>query len=104
MGAGKTTLIKSLVKEIGSNDEVTSPTFSIVNEYKANANLIFHFDLYRINSLEEAYNFGVEDYLYSNNWCIIEWPELIESILPENFDKIEIKINQDNTRTLELNK
>lgn len=103
MGVGKTTLIKSLSKCIGSSDEVSSPTFSIVNEYEAGASAIFHFDLYRINDLEEAYNFGIEDYLYSNEWIIVEWPELIEQIAPERYDRINIEVNEDNSRTLRLN-
>lgn len=103
MGVGKTTLIKSLVKHLGSTDEVNSPTFSIVNEYEAEDQLIYHFDLYRIKDLEEVYNFGIEDYLYSDNWIIVEWPELIEPIAPERYDRIEIKLNDDNSRTLKLN-
>ncbi|WP_299554701.1 tRNA (adenosine(37)-N6)-threonylcarbamoyltransferase complex ATPase subunit type 1 TsaE [Seonamhaeicola sp.] len=103
MGVGKTTLIKSLVKCLGSTDEVSSPTFSIVNEYEAGEQLIYHFDLYRINDLEEAFNFGIEDYLYTDNWVIVEWPELIEQIAPERFDRIDIALNDDNSRTLKLN-
>ncbi|RED49505.1 tRNA (adenosine(37)-N6)-threonylcarbamoyltransferase complex ATPase subunit type 1 TsaE [Seonamhaeicola aphaedonensis] len=102
MGVGKTTLIKSIVRCLGSQDEVTSPTFSIVNEYKTEDHLIYHFDLYRINDLEEAYNFGIEDYLYSDEWKIIEWPELIEQIALE-YDRIDIVLNNDNSRTLRLN-
>lgn len=103
MGAGKTTLIKVIAEQLGSNDEVSSPTFSIVNEYEAEQHLIYHFDLYRIKDLEEAYNFGIEDYLYSNNWVIVEWPQLIEQIAPEPYDRIDIAINDDNSRTLRLN-
>lgn len=102
MGAGKTTLIKSLVKELGSNDIVSSPTFSIVNEYATNSELIYHFDLYRINDLEEVYNFGIEEYIYSKNWSIIEWPQIIEDILPEHVNRIYLEINPDNSRTLRL--
>ncbi|MCF8273445.1 MAG: tRNA (adenosine(37)-N6)-threonylcarbamoyltransferase complex ATPase subunit type 1 TsaE [Flavobacteriaceae bacterium] len=102
MGAGKTTLIKSLVKAIGSHDEVSSPTFSIVNEYETSNDLIYHFDLYRINDLEEAYNFGIEDYLNSNHWVLIEWPEIIESILTEPFNRLEVLINNDKSRTIKL--
>ncbi|APY12870.1 tRNA (adenosine(37)-N6)-threonylcarbamoyltransferase complex ATPase subunit type 1 TsaE [Seonamhaeicola sp. S2-3] len=103
MGVGKTTLVKSLVEYLGSNEEVSSPTFSIVNEYEAKENLIYHFDLYRINNLEEAFSFGIEDYLYSNEWVIVEWPELIEDIEIEQYNRIEIELNEDNSRTLTLN-
>ncbi len=103
MGVGKTTLIKAIVKALGSNDEVNSPTFSIVNEYKLIDDTIYHFDLYRINDLEEAYNFGIEDYLYNDNWIIIEWPDIIESILPSDFDKIDIILKSENDRELKLN-
>lgn len=102
MGAGKTTLIKAIVKILNSTDEVSSPTFSIVNEYSTNETLIYHFDLYRINDLEEAYNFGIEEYIYSDNWSIIEWPQIIEDILPEHFDRVELTINLNNSRTLKL--
>ncbi|TWO33035.1 tRNA (adenosine(37)-N6)-threonylcarbamoyltransferase complex ATPase subunit type 1 TsaE [Seonamhaeicola sediminis] len=101
MGTGKTTLIKSIVKCLGSKDEVSSPTFSIVNEYETENQIIYHFDLYRINDLEEAYNFGIEDYLFSNKWILIEWPELIEHIVPEH-DSINITLRDDNSRILEL--
>lgn len=102
MGVGKTTLIKALVKAIGSKDDVSSPTFSIVNEYKAKGHLIFHFDLYRVKNIEEAYNFGIEDYLFSDNWSIIEWPEVVLDILPEHYDRIYLTLNPDSSRTLKL--
>ena len=102
MGVGKTTLIKAIVKTLGSQDIVSSPTFSIVNEYEATGTNIYHFDLYRLKNIEEAYNFGIEDYLYSDNWCIIEWPEIIEDILPECFDRLDIVLNEDHSRTLKL--
>ncbi|HMC00294.1 MAG TPA: tRNA (adenosine(37)-N6)-threonylcarbamoyltransferase complex ATPase subunit type 1 TsaE [Flavobacteriaceae bacterium] len=102
MGVGKTTLIKEIVKGLGSNDEVTSPTFSIVNEYHSENEIIYHFDFYRINDIEEAFNFGVEEYLYSNNWCIIEWPDKIQSILPKLVDRIDLDLNPDNSRSLKL--
>lgn len=101
MGAGKTTLIKSIVKVLSSNDEVSSPTFSIVNEYESLNESIYHFDLYRIQNIEEAYNFGVEDYIYSNNWIIVEWPDLIESLV-DNYDQIFITISDGNSRTIRL--
>ena len=103
MGVGKTTLIKSIIENLGSLDNVTSPTFSIVNEYQTENELIYHFDFYRINDIEEAYNFGIEDYLYSNNWCLIEWPERLQSILPKEADRIELVLNSDNSRSLKLN-
>lgn len=103
MGVGKTTFIKAIVKVLGSKDEVTSPTFSIVNEYELINDKIYHFDLYRINDLEEVYNFGIEDYIYSNHWIIIEWPEKIVDILSEEIDAIQLKIESKNKRSLELN-
>lgn len=102
MGAGKTTLIKSLVQSIGSKDTVTSPTFSIVNEYQLKDDKIFHFDFYRIKDIEEAYNFGVEDYLYTNHWVLIEWPQRIASILPTNTCVVDIDILDNKERTLKL--
>ncbi len=103
MGTGKTTLVKSLVKALGSKDEVSSPTFSIVNEYETLNDIIYHFDLYRLKDIEEAYNFGIEDYLFSNHWVIIEWPELIEGIIPEDYNRIDLHINVDKSRSITLN-
>ncbi len=103
MGVGKTTLIKEIIKAIGSKDEVTSPTFSIVNEYEINDDKIFHFDLYRIKDIEEAYNLGIEDYLDSNHWILIEWAEVIEPIITDNFNQIELQIESENQRILKLN-
>ena len=100
MGVGKTTLIKALVKALGSLDNVSSPTFSIVNEYEMNDEKIYHFDLYRINDLEEAYNFGIEDYLDSNHWVIIEWPQIIEPILSGDECVINLTIQSENKRQL----
>ena len=92
MGAGKTTFIKAVCEELGVIEAVSSPTFAIINEYKdGEGRPIFHFDFYRINKLEEVYDFGYEDYFYSGNLCFIEWPELVESILPENTVKISIQ-------------
>lgn len=102
MGVGKTTLIKSLVKKLGSSDEVSSPTFSIVNEYELQDDKIYHFDLYRIKNLEEAYNFGIEDYLDSNHWILIEWPEVIKPILDQPYHTITLSINEEHHRTLVL--
>ena len=103
MGVGKTTLVKAIAKVLGSEDEVSSPTFSLVNEYETDSELIYHFDLYRVNNIEEVYNFGIEDYLFSDNWSVIEWPEMIENNMPLRFDRIDLVINTDNSRTLKLN-
>ena len=104
MGSGKTTFIKAICKELQVTETVTSPTFSIINEYKTENNEeIYHFDFYRINKIEEAFDFGYEEYFYSNNFCFIEWPELIETILPENHIKIKIIEENNNTRTLIIN-
>ncbi|WMI65135.1 tRNA (adenosine(37)-N6)-threonylcarbamoyltransferase complex ATPase subunit type 1 TsaE [Aestuariibaculum sp. YM273] len=102
MGAGKTTLIKALIKALGSQDEVSSPTFSIVNEYELKDDKIYHFDLYRIKEAEEAYNFGIEDYLDSGYWNLIEWPDVIKDLLPSEFDILSIDIKEDNNRLLVL--
>ena len=102
MGVGKTTFIKSFVKALKSDDDVTSPTFSIVNEYVTPSDKVFHFDLYRIKDEDEALQFGIEDYLYSNNWIIIEWPDRIENLYPNNANIITITQNKDNSRTLKL--
>lgn len=103
MGVGKTTLIKALSKQLGSNSNISSPTFSIVNEYEIEDGLIYHFDLYRIKDEEEALNFGIEDYLFDDHWIFIEWPDKLGSFLPKKFDKIEIKLNLDGSRSLYLN-
>lgn len=104
MGAGKTTLIKTLAKTLGVTEVVTSPTFSIVNEYDASGTVIYHFDFYRIKNLQEAYDIGYEEYFYSGNICFIEWPGKIESLLPEHYIKIEINVINENTRILSVSK
>lgn len=104
MGVGKTTFIKAMLKVLGSYDSVSSPTFSIVNEYELPTGLLYHFDLYRIKDEEEALQFGIEDYLTSNEWVVIEWPEKISNLLPEDVDVIELTLNTDHSRTLKLNK
>ncbi|QXP73862.1 tRNA (adenosine(37)-N6)-threonylcarbamoyltransferase complex ATPase subunit type 1 TsaE [Tenacibaculum sp. AHE15PA] len=92
MGVGKTTLIKEICKVLGVEDAAHSPTFSLVNEYQTtNSDIVYHFDFYRIEHEEEAYDMGVEDYLYSNNWCLIEWPENVKNLLP--LDAVTVKIN-----------
>lgn len=103
MGVGKTTLIKAMVKALGSNDDVTSPTFSIVNEYESLNGSIFHFDMYRIEDEAEALNFGFEDYLnLDNTWLFIEWPENISSLLPNDICEISIGLKDKTSRTLKL--
>lgn len=101
MGAGKTTFIKALCEVLGVEDVITSPTFAIINEYTdGNDEPIYHFDFYRIKKLEEVYDMGYEDYFYSGNLCLLEWPELIEEILPENVIKVTIEEQADGTRKL----
>ncbi len=103
MGAGKTTLIKAICGTLQVLDEVNSPTFSIVNEYlTATDETLYHFDFYRLENEEEAYNIGVEEYFYSGNVCMIEWPERIEGLLPDNFLRIDISENADQSRTIKL--
>jgi tRNA threonylcarbamoyladenosine biosynthesis protein TsaE len=101
MGAGKTTFINALCIELGVTDNMNSPTFSIVNQYDVDGeNPIYHFDFYRINRIEEAFDFGYEDYFYSGNYCFIEWPEKIETILPTNTLKVNISEQEDGSRLL----
>ena len=102
MGAGKTTLIKAMVKAMGCDDIVSSPTFSIVNEYVIPNDTIYHFDFYRIEDIEEAYNFGIEDYFASNHWLFIEWSKHISSLLPLDVCTIDISIETPINRTLKL--
>ena len=104
MGVGKTTLIKALVKALGSDDIVTSPTFSIVNEYKILNQKIYHFDFYRIKNEEEALNFGIEDYLVTDSWIFMEWFEKIPNLLPLENDLVTIELNNNTSRTLKLSK
>jgi tRNA threonylcarbamoyladenosine biosynthesis protein TsaE len=94
MGAGKTTFVSYLLKYLGSKDKVSSPTFSLVNHYQLpNHQTVFHFDCYRIKSLQEALEAGLEEYFYQDAWCIIEWPQNIQQLLPENFTVIKFKTN-----------
>ena len=103
MGAGKTTLIKEICKELGSDDSISSPTFSIVNEYiTLNNDTIYHFDFYRINSVEEAYNIGIEDYFYTDAWCLIEWPSVIKNLLPLITNNIYLTRLDDDQRNIQL--
>jgi tRNA threonylcarbamoyladenosine biosynthesis protein TsaE len=100
MGAGKTTFVKAICEELGVDDVITSPTFAIVNEYDAKGQPIYHFDFYRIKKLEEVYDMGYEDYFYSGALCFIEWPELIEELLPEDAVRVDIGVNANDERTV----
>lgn len=103
MGAGKTTFIKAICENLGVSDSINSPTFAIVNEYRSDsAELIYHFDFYRINKIEEAFDFGYEDYFYSGSLCFIEWPEKIESLLPNDTVNVHINVQEDNSRIVSL--
>ena len=101
MGAGKTTFIKHLCEEIGTEDVVNSPTFAIVNVYDiANGEEVYHFDCYRIKDIREAMDFGAEEYLYSGNYCFIEWAEMIESLLPDDTVWVKIEVLENGEREL----
>ena len=104
MGAGKTTFVKALCQELGVEDVVTSPTFAVINEYRSDiaGELIYHFDFYRIKKLEEEYDMGYEDYFYSGALCFIEWPELVEELLPGNTVKVTIEELEDGSRKLTM--
>lgn len=103
MGAGKTTLIREIVAALGSTDTVTSPTFAIVNQYRGKQRRnIYHFDFYRIEDLREAYDFGYEEYFYSGDLCLVEWPEKIERLLPENVVTVRIAVDSETSRTFEI--
>ena len=101
MGAGKTTFIKVIAKALGSVDVVQSPSFAIINEYKTNTRgSIYHFDFYRIRKTEEVYDIGYEDYIYSGSYCFVEWPEIVEDLLPE--DIVKVKISGEGQRVIEF--
>ena len=103
MGAGKTTFIKSLCLNLGVENPTSSPTFSLVNEYQTAKNqLVYHFDVYRLKTQEEALDMGIDEYLYSGHWCFIEWAEKIPDLIPENHSIITISILNDGKRLLEL--
>ena len=104
MGAGKTTFIKAICEELGVNDVINSPTFAIVNEYRSDetGELIYHFDFYRIKKLDEVYDMGYEDYFYSGALCFIEWPELVEEVLPGDAVKVIIEEMEDGIRSVRL--
>ena len=95
MGAGKTTLIKEFCKYLEVQDEVSSPTFSLVNEYESKVGPVYHFDLYRIQSEEELYDIGYEDYFFSGYLCLVEWPEMASGIIPENHISVKIRVEND---------
>ena len=102
MGAGKTTFIKAVCEALDVKGTITSPTFAIINEYRdGEENSVYHFDFYRIKKIEEVFDFGYEDYFYSGNRCFIEWPELVEPLLPENVLRISIRETEDGVRVLE---
>ncbi|MGL4780353.1 MAG: tRNA (adenosine(37)-N6)-threonylcarbamoyltransferase complex ATPase subunit type 1 TsaE [Bacteroidales bacterium] len=105
MGAGKTTFIKALCEVLGVEDVINSPTFAIINEYRSDltGELIYHFDFYRINKIEEAYDFGYEDYFFSGSLCFIEWPEKVEELLPGDVVDVYISENEDGTRSIKWN-
>ncbi|MEZ4788116.1 MAG: tRNA (adenosine(37)-N6)-threonylcarbamoyltransferase complex ATPase subunit type 1 TsaE [Flavobacterium haoranii] len=103
MGAGKTTLIKALVKHLGVKNNSSSPTFSLVNEYETeNGEVLYHFDLYRLNSEIEAYDMGIDEYFYSGNWCFIEWPDKTPNLIPIDHASISIKVLENGKRELTI--
>ncbi|MFD2550921.1 tRNA (adenosine(37)-N6)-threonylcarbamoyltransferase complex ATPase subunit type 1 TsaE [Bizionia sediminis] len=102
MGTGKTTLIKAILQQLGSTDVVSSPTFSLVNTYDTGSGPVYHFDLYRLETVEEAYDFGIEEYLSSPHWIFIEWPELISDLLPPSYHSICLTLVNNETRQLQF--
>jgi len=103
MGVGKTTFIKALCNELGVVEIVTSPTFALINEYQtSNGNTIYHFDFYRIEKIEEVFDFGYEDYFYSGNYCFIEWPDKVAEILPDHIVFVQMVENEDGSRTINI--
>ena len=102
MGAGKTTFIKAVCEQLGVKDAVTSPTFAIVNEYASDLGPVYHFDFYRIKNLGEVMDLGFEDYAYSDNFCLMEWPGLIEDLLPDNTVNVHIAETSNGMRTVTI--
>jgi tRNA threonylcarbamoyladenosine biosynthesis protein TsaE len=102
MGAGKTTLIKSLCSFLGTSDTVTSPTFAIVNEYQTTGDKIYHFDFYRLKDQTEALDMGYEEYFYAGAWCFIEWPEKIPDLLPLHYTRVSIAARDDGSRHIDI--
>ena len=103
MGSGKTTLIKAIVSKLGSTDSVSSPTFSLVNEYEINNSIAYHFDFYRIENETEVLDIGIEDYFLEDSWCFMEWSEKIPNLIPDNVNYINFKVLDDDNRTIEIN-
>lgn len=104
MGVGKTTLIQFICKELGSTDNISSPTFSLVNEYESDRGPLFHFDFYRLEIEEEAFDMGYEDYFFSGHYCFIEWPSKIPNLLPEKALLIDMKLMKDEKREIKVSK
>ncbi len=102
MGAGKTTLISRIVALLGAEDTVTSPTFALVNEYEGTQRRIYHFDFYRIDRIEEVFDFGYEEYFYSGDLCLVEWPEKIEVLIPDDAMVVKIEVGDDDSRVFEI--
>jgi tRNA threonylcarbamoyladenosine biosynthesis protein TsaE len=104
MAAGKTTFIKALCELLGVKEVVSSPTFSIVNEYESANGLVYHFDFYRLKNLQEAFDIGYEEYFYSGEFCLVEWPQKIEELLPNEYIKVAIELGEGSHRTFNFNK
>jgi tRNA threonylcarbamoyladenosine biosynthesis protein TsaE len=102
MGAGKTTLIQSVCHNLGVQSEVTSPTFALVNEYFIPGGSLFHFDFYRINRMSEALDFGIEEYFDSGSWCLMEWPEKVQELLPEPYIRLFLQVHPDGSRSIRM--
>lgn len=102
MGAGKTTLISRIVAALGADDVVTSPTFAIVNQYEGDSQRIYHFDFYRIDRIEEVFDFGYEEYFYSGDLCLVEWPEKIEALIPDDVMEVRIEVGDNEERIFEI--
>ena len=102
MGAGKTTLVSRIASKLGAEDTVTSPTFALVNEYEGREGTIYHFDFYRINRVEEVFDLGYEEYFYSGELCFVEWPEMVEGLLPDDAMQVRITVGDDQKRIFEI--
>ena len=102
MGAGKTTLVSRIAERLGAEDTVTSPTFALVNQYEGRNTRIYHFDFYRIDRIEEVFDLGYEEYFYSGDLCLVEWPEKIEALIPDDAMVVRIEVGEDERRTFEI--
>ena len=102
MGAGKTTLVSRIASKLGAEDTVTSPTFALVNQYEGREGTIYHFDFYRINRVEEVFDLGYEEYFYSGDLCLVEWPEKIERLMPDDLVEVRITVDSPTERTFEI--